>query len=115
MAHRPAISGFALTPRAKLDLFEIWSYIAVDSEDAADRVDNAIFDACAFVAKNPLLGHARPDLNARLLRFWTLTRYPNYAIIYRPETSPLEIIAVLHGKRSIRRILKQRQGSRCQP
>ena len=34
------------------------------------------------------------------LRFWTLTRYPNYAIVYRPETAPLEIVAVTHGKRN---------------
>jgi plasmid stabilization system protein ParE len=38
----------------------------------------------------------------------TLTRYPNYTIVYRPETDPLEIVAVLHGKRNIRRILRQR-------
>jgi len=102
------MSAFVLTPRAKLDLFEIWAYIAENNEEAADRVEDSVFDACAFVAKNPLIGHTRPDLTTRPLRFWTLTRYPNYVIVYRPETSPLEIVAVLHGKRNIRRILKQR-------
>jgi hypothetical protein len=34
-------------------------------------------------------GHTRPGLTARPLRFWTLTRYPNYAIVYRPEAVPL--------------------------
>ncbi len=53
-------------------------------------------------------GHSRPDLTARALRFWTLTRYPNYTVAYRPETAPLQVIAVLHGKRSIQRILKER-------
>ena len=38
----------------------------------------------------------------------TLSRYPNYTVVYQPDTAPLQIIAVLHGKRSIRRILKQR-------
>ena len=102
-------SSFVLTPRAKSDVFEIWRYIAENNEDAASRVEGAIFDACSFVVKNPLIGHARPDLTTRPVRFWTLTRYPNYSIAYRPETSLLEIIAVLHGKRHIRRILKQRQ------
>jgi plasmid stabilization system protein ParE len=32
----------------------------------------------------------------------------NYTVVYRPETVPLQIVAVLHGKRNIRRILKQR-------
>ncbi len=54
-------------------------------------------------------GHSRADLTSRSLRFWTLARYPNYTVVYRPETSPLQVVAVLHGKRHIRRILKQRQ------
>ena len=54
-------------------------------------------------------GHSRFDLTSRSLRFWTLTRYPNYTVVYRPETSPLQVVAVLHGKRNIRRILKRNQ------
>jgi plasmid stabilization system protein ParE len=103
------MSAYALTPLAKADIFEIWSYIADDSEDAADRVEQAIYDACAFVAEAPMRGHSRSDLTSRSLRFWTLTRYPNYAVVYRLETSPLEIVAVLHGKRNVRRVLRQRQ------
>ena len=102
------MSAYALTPLAKADLFSIWSHIAGDSEGAADRVEEAIYEACAFVATEPMRGHSRPDLTTRPLRFWTLTQYPNYAIAYRPETVPLEIVAVLHGKRNIKRILKQR-------
>lgn len=102
------MSGYVLTPLAKADIFDIWSYIAEDSENAADRVEQAIYDACAFLAEGPLRGHTRPDLTARSLRFWTLKRYPNYIVVYRPETAPLQIVAVLHGKRNIRRMLKQR-------
>src|ERR1700733_1660050 len=83
-------------------------YIATDSEVAADRVEQAIYQACAFVAEAPLRGHTRPDLTNRSLRFWTLTRYPNYAVVYRPETSPLQVVAVLHGKRNVRRMLTRR-------
>ncbi len=98
------MSAYALTPSAKADIFDIWSYIASDSEDAADRVEHAIYAACAFVAEAPMRGHSRPDLTARSLRFWTLTRYPNYN---RPETAPLQVVAVLHGKRNLSRVLKQ--------
>jgi plasmid stabilization system protein ParE len=99
---------YALTPLAKADIFEIWSYIADDSEKAADRVEQAIYDACAFVAEAPMRGRTRSDLTSRPLRFWTITRYPNYTVVYRPETSPLQVVAVLHGKRNLRRILKLR-------
>lgn len=103
------MSDYVLTPLAKADIFYIWCYIANDNEDAADRVEQAIYDACAFVAEAPMRGHSRSDFTNRPLRFWTLTGYPNYAVVYRPETAPLEIVAVTHGKRNIRRILKQRQ------
>ena len=102
------MSVYVLTSVAKADIFDIWSYIAEANEEAADRVERAIYEACAFVAEGPMRGHCRPDLTTRSLRFWTLTRYPNYAVVFRPETAPLEIVAVLHGKRNIRRILKQR-------
>jgi antitoxin ParD1/3/4 len=105
------MSVYALTPLAQADLFEIWSYIAEnsDSGETADRVEQAIYDACAFVAEAPMRGHFRSDLTSRSLRFWTLTRYPNYTIVYRPETAPLQVVAVLHGKRNMRHILKRRQ------
>jgi plasmid stabilization system protein ParE len=102
------MSVYALTPLAKADIFDIWAYIADASEEAANRVEQAIYDACEFVAEAPMRGHSRPDLTTRSLRFWTLTRYPNYTVVYRPETSPLQVVAVLHGKRDIRRILRQR-------
>ena len=103
------MSRYVLTPLARANIFTIWSYIAEHNESAADRVEQAIFDACAFVAEAPMGGHSRPHLSNRAIRFWTLTRYPNYSIVYRPDQVPLEIIAVLHGKRDIRRILRQRQ------
>jgi plasmid stabilization system protein ParE len=103
------MSAYALTPLARADVFEIWSYIADHSEDAANRVEQAIYDACTFVAEAPNRGHTRADLTSRSLRFWTLTRYPNYTVVYRPETSPLQVIAVLHGKRNLRRLLKRRR------
>ncbi len=102
------MSDYVLTPLAKADIFDIWAYIAENSEPVADRVEQAIYDACAFLAQGPVRGHTRPDLTTRSLRFWTLSRYPNYTVVYRPETAPLQIVAVLHGKRNIRRILRQR-------
>jgi plasmid stabilization system protein ParE len=68
------MSVYVLTPRAKADIFDIWSYIAGDNADAADRVEQAIYAACAFVAESPMRGHFRPDLATRSLRFWALTR-----------------------------------------
>jgi plasmid stabilization system protein ParE len=92
------MSVYALTPLAKADIFEIWSYIAYDSEETAERAEQAIYDACAFIAEAPMRGHSRPDLTTRALRFWTLTRYPNYAVVYRPETAPFRLSPFCTGK-----------------
>jgi plasmid stabilization system protein ParE len=42
------------------------------------------------------------------VRFWTVTRFPNYVIVYRPETVPLQVIAILHGKRDLKEVLEGR-------
>ena len=48
------MSTYALTPTARTDIFEIWAYIAEENESAADQVEPAIYDACAFVAEAPM-------------------------------------------------------------
>ncbi len=47
------MSVYALTPLAKADIFDIWCYLADDSEAAADLVEQAIYDACALLAERP--------------------------------------------------------------
>ena len=102
------MSSYGLTPLAKADIFEIWRHIAQDNLDAANRVERVIYEACEFLAAGPLRGHVRRDLTNRTLRFWTLVRYPNYTLVYRPEAKPLEVVAVLLGKRNVRAILRNR-------
>ena len=38
------MSRFRLTAKAKADLRSVWSYIAADNVDAAERVEGAIYD-----------------------------------------------------------------------
>jgi plasmid stabilization system protein ParE len=52
------MSGYVLTPFAMADIFHIWTYVAQHNQDAADRVEQAIFDACAFLAEAPMRGIA---------------------------------------------------------
>jgi len=100
------MSLYRLTPKAKADLREIWSYIATDSVEAADRVEAAIYDACVRLAKAPLQGHTRKDLTQLPVRFWTVVRYRRYVIVYDPLGRPLKIIRILHGARDVARELK---------
>jgi plasmid stabilization system protein ParE len=101
---------YRFSPRALDDLDDIWSYIAADNIGAANRVESAIFKACESVAGYPLLGSKRADITPLPVRFWVVTRYPNFIVVYRPETKPLQIVAVLHGKRDLNRLMDERGG-----
>jgi len=99
---------FQLTPQATEDLDAIWWFIAADSREAAGRVEMEIVATCRRLAKHPLMGTKRRDITPLPLRFWTVTRFPNYVIVYRPETVPLQVVAVLHGKRDLKEVLGRR-------
>jgi plasmid stabilization system protein ParE len=99
-------SSFQLTKRAIEDLEEIWRYIAEDSVRAADRVEAVILRSCGRLSHFPKLGSKRSEITPLPVRFWTVTRYPNFIIVNRPETIPLQVIAILHGKRNLETLLR---------
>jgi plasmid stabilization system protein ParE len=99
------MSAFRLALEASHDLMEIYEYIAQDSVDAADRVREELLEAMQGLAEMPGKGHSREDLTRRPVLFWAVR---SYQIIYKSGTRPLEIVAVLHGKRNLRRILRER-------
>jgi antitoxin ParD1/3/4 len=101
------MASFRLTPDAMDVLDAIWSFIFKDNPDAADAVEEEIRSACAMLAQEPLIGRVRQDLTALPVRFWTIPKYPNYIVVYKPDSRPLEIIRVLHGMRDIKRMLGQ--------
>jgi antitoxin ParD1/3/4 len=93
------MSEFVLHPAACKDLEEIWEYIAADSLDAADRIREEIYESIQSLVPFPHVGHSRPDLTIRPLRFQVVR---DYVIAYAPDEKPLAIIAVLHGRRNPR-------------
>jgi plasmid stabilization system protein ParE len=97
---------YRFTPRALDDLSEIWDFIARDNVDAANRVEAAILAACGSLARHPMLGSKRSEITSLPVRFWTVTRFPNFIVVYRPETKPLQIISVLHGNRDLKAALE---------
>jgi plasmid stabilization system protein ParE len=100
------MSLYQFTPQAEDDLLDIWSYIARDNLDAADRVERAVFLACDLLAASPLLGRVRKEVTQHDVRFWLVHPYPNYLIVYDPETKPLQIVRIIHGARDISSILR---------
>ena len=102
------MNSFVLSPEAEEDIFEIWSYLANEvNVEFADQIESNLFDAFALLSRNPGLGHKRQDLTRIPVLFYRVFPY-QYMIIYRLKT-PLEIVALLHAKRNVKKILKNRE------
>ncbi len=99
------MSKYQFTPLALADLFDIWSFIAQDNAAAADRVEEAVYRACDFLADSPLAGRIRKELTPLPVRFWVVQPYLNYLIVYDPEKKPLQIIRILHSARDLPSVL----------
>jgi plasmid stabilization system protein ParE len=99
---------FQLTLQATEDLDAIWWNIAEENRDAAERVESEILAACRRLANYPRVGTRRRDITMLPVRFWTITKFPNYVIVYRPETTPLQVVAILHGRRDLKEVLERR-------
>ena len=93
---------FRISPEAAANISEIWEFIARDNLEAAERVRLELYDAIQGLAEIPGKGHLREDLTDKPVKFW---RVRSYLIVYRPDTEPLEVVAVLHGARDIPRLL----------
>jgi len=74
-----------------------------DDGGALDLVK--LYPACAFLAEGPLRGRTREEITPLPLRFWTVQAFPNYIIVYDPQSDPLQIIRILHGSRDLLAIL----------
>lgn len=98
---------YILAPEAARDLVGIWRYIKEQSSmEKAQRVESAIREKFVLLAKNTGLGHWRKDLTEEHVKFFPVY---SYLVVYRPETKPLQVVAILHGRRDVERVLRQRQ------
>jgi toxin ParE1/3/4 len=94
------MSACQFSPEAEADLVEIITFIAADNPAAARKLIGDIRNACAKLAEMPSLGHRRKDLtpDPEVLFFCVRS---HYLVIYRKDTSPLQIARVLHGSRDV--------------
>lgn len=86
--------------QALLDLDQIWSYIARDAIEHADRFLDRIQAKLEMLARQPLIGESRNDLGRNVRE----VPIGNYVIFYRPIPNGVEVIRVLHSARNIRNL-----------
>jgi plasmid stabilization system protein ParE len=99
------VKTYIVAPEAEDDLRQIWRYLHGEAGLAiANRIQGELVDAFEGLADVPGKGHKRPDLTSRDVLFFSVYQY---MIVYRRAES-VEIVAILHGKRNVKRLLTAR-------
>ena len=94
--------------KAREDVEAIAAYIMRENLGAALRFVDAAEISFDFLATTPGAGpridppiEGLPDL-----RFWPMSRFRSYLVIYVPIDTGVEVIRVLHGARDIANVLR---------
>lgn len=82
---------------ARLDLVDVWTYVAGVDPAAADRLLDRVLAKLEMLADNPGVGSPRSELATNLR---SLSVRP-YLLFYRPLTDGIELVRVLHGARDL--------------
>jgi plasmid stabilization system protein ParE len=94
---------YRLTSAAEADLGEIIAYISRDDPAMALKILDQIERAIHKLAAVPGMGHLRPDITSRPVRFWAVH---SWLIVYRVTRKRLEVIRIVHGARELTRLLE---------
>ncbi|MGH8275448.1 MAG: type II toxin-antitoxin system RelE/ParE family toxin [Steroidobacteraceae bacterium] len=85
-------------PRARLDLLEIWRYIADEAgETRADQYLRRLNDIIDYLAQQPLMGRARPELGPVVRSFPRAA----YVVFYEPIDDGIELLRVIRADRDL--------------
>jgi plasmid stabilization system protein ParE len=87
---------FRLSGPASADTDAIWDDVFFRSRslEVADKVLHRLYEAFDVLSAAPQAGHVRDDLIDKPVKFWSVY---SYLIVYKPDTQPIEIVAVIHG------------------
>jgi plasmid stabilization system protein ParE len=94
------------------DLQSIVSFLDEHSEFAGDRFIASVFPAMEDLAAMPGKGSPKHFRSKRLegVRSWSVPKFRKFLILYRPITDGIEVLAVAHGSRDLRKVLLGRTG-----
>jgi len=86
---------------AEADLLEAWIFIAEKNQSAADTVLETIEHEAGILVKQPLMGRARPELEAGVRSWPTSTPYILYYVV---TPDGITVLRVLHHARDVQQI-----------
>ena len=94
---------YRLTRRARVDVLDIWRYIARDSEPVADRFIDLLAHHFLLLGDNPRVGRRRDELRLGYRSF----PVGAYLIFYRIMEPGIRILHVVHGSRDIEALIRR--------
>jgi plasmid stabilization system protein ParE len=99
-----------LRPKVPIDILDIAEYMEQASPDAGMHFATAIWAALNDLTVMPGKGSLKNFRHTRLreIRSWSDARYRNYLILYRATDDILDVIAVVDGRRRLRKLLLDR-------
>ena len=86
-----------LSVLVEMDLADIWTHIANDNRQAANRILDLIERRMQSIGQFPKIGAACPEIADDLRCYWA----GNYGNFYRVTPALIEIARVFHGARDI--------------
>jgi toxin ParE1/3/4 len=97
------MSRLERTPRAELDLLQIWVYVAERNFPAAEKLLARIEATIELLAAQPMMGERLDGISAGLRRFIV----GEYLIAYRPLEDGIRVLRVVHGARDFQRLIDE--------
>jgi plasmid stabilization system protein ParE len=91
------MNRLSISRQARQDLKDIFVYVARDKPEAAKRLRLALGRVFRTLARNPLMGEARPDLGRDVRVF----SFGSYGVFFRAGGGGVAIARVLHGARDV--------------
>ena len=100
------MNQYKLTEEAQRELADLTHHIAKEASlERALIVYDHFVAAFERLAGMPGIGHVRENLLNPDYRFWSVY---SYLIVYRWETVPIQIVAIVHGMRNLEFFFSQR-------
>lgn len=103
------MARYILTRAANTDLADIQQYLLDYAPAAESTVVVALFRAFERIGTYPAIGHRRDELAGLQFRFFLVY---SYLVVYLAETSPVEIVRIIHAARDVRSELSVKQERR---
>jgi len=90
------MSRVIFSRRAKVDLLQIWSYLAEKAGiETADRITRSLYDRCYFLAGSSGLGQLQREIGPTIRSF----SVKEYTVFFERRTDGINVLRVAHASR----------------